>query len=161
MDGRDDVRAAMADLAEGDRGSSTDQLGSIHVVVDDIRPDIDQVRSQRTHGDRIVRLVDDEHVETRALHLADRTSHGQRDDRNVETVGIHPAHEAEQVLLGAAARAGRKDLHHADPAGRPGDRARHRFEAGLEPAWMTGAHQFPLRTKTRWMGSSTAPHSYL
>ncbi len=129
-------------------------LGSVHVVVDDIRPDVDQVGSQRADGDRIVGLVDLEHIETRALHLADGAPPGQRHDRDIEAVGIHPAQQAEQVLLGAAARAGREDLHDADPVGRCGDCARDRLEAWLEPAGMTGAHQSPLRTRTRWTGSS-------
>jgi hypothetical protein len=35
------------------------------VVVDDVRPDIDQVGREGTDRDGVVRLVDDEHVEAR------------------------------------------------------------------------------------------------
>jgi hypothetical protein len=78
--------------------------------------------------------------------------------------GVETAHQPEDVLLGAAVRARRKDLDDANPpatgralavdrreAGVPGDRRRH--QAHLRAA--------SRRTRIRWIGSSTAPHSYL
>ena len=73
VDGRDDVRPSVADLAEGDRRARPDELGPVHVVVQDVGSGIDQVGGQRADGDRVVRLVDDEDVEARPLHLADCT----------------------------------------------------------------------------------------
>ena len=76
------------------------------------------------------------------------------------TAPVHPGHEGVQVLLGAAVRAGREDLDDPDAVGQrrgPHDR----LEAGIEAAVVTIAHQTDRRTSRRWIGSSTAPHSYL
>ncbi len=73
VNGRDDVRPSVADLAKGDRRARPDELGPVHVVMQDVGSGIDQVCRQRADGDRVVRLVDDEDVEARPLHLADGT----------------------------------------------------------------------------------------
>ena len=72
-----------------------------------------------------------------------------------------PGHEREEVLLGAAVGAGREDLDDADAAaagdGRPIDRRR-----GTDPrASARSCQPFLRRTRSRWIGSSSAPQSYL
>ena len=50
-----------------------DRLGAVHVGVDDVGPDLGQVRGQGADGDRVVRLVDDEDGDAGALELAHGT----------------------------------------------------------------------------------------
>ncbi len=84
----------------------------------------------------------------------------QRHDRDVVAVRVHPGDEPVQVLLGAAVRAGREDLDDADPTCRPSAPSGTVSRQGSGGSG-AGAHQAPRRTSSRWMGSSTAPHSYL
>ena len=63
MDGRHDVRSTVAHLRESDRRSRPDQLGAVHVVMQDVGPDVDEMRGERADRDRIVGLVDDEDIE--------------------------------------------------------------------------------------------------
>ena len=160
VDGRDDVRPALADLGEGHRCAGADGLGPEHVVVDDLRALLGEVRGQRADGDRVVRLVDDEHREARLLELADGTPRGERHDRDVVAAVIHAGHERVQVLLRAAVGAGREDLDDADASAADERRALDDLEAGIRRG--RGAHRASRRrTSRRWIGSSTAPHSYL
>ena len=69
------ARAMAARVADG--------LGAVHVGVDDVRPDLGQVRRQRADGDRVVGLVDDEDRDAGALELADGAARRERDDRHV------------------------------------------------------------------------------
>ena len=115
VDRRDEVRPALAGLAEGDDRAGRDGLGAVHVGVDDVRPDLGQVGGQGPDRDGVVRVVDDEDRDAGALELAHRAAGRQRHDRHVVAGGIHPGHEREEVLLGAAVGAGREDLDDADP----------------------------------------------
>ena len=71
MDRRHDVRPAQADLAERDGRPRPDDLGAVHVVVDDVRPDRREVGRQGADRDGVVGFVDDEHRDAGALELAD------------------------------------------------------------------------------------------
>jgi len=159
MHGGHDVRPTMPDLTERDGRARPDELGAIHVVVDHIRPDVDKMRREGTGGDRVVVLVDDQDVEPRTLQLADGTPRRQRHDRDIESTVVHPVDQAEDMLLRPAARSGREDLDDADPFAGDDRRSRH----GLETRIVTQvrAHDSARRNRTRWIGSSTAPHSYL
>ncbi len=159
MDGRDDVRSRTPDLAERDRRPRPDELGAVHVVVDDLRPKVAHQGGQRAGRDRVVRLVDDRDRDAVALELADGAPVGERHDMDVVAGRVDPGQEAVDVLLGAAVRAGREELQDPDAAARdrrPGDGV----ETGI--AGTRSAHRpTDRRMSSRWIGSSTAPHSYL
>ncbi len=55
MGRRDEVRPALAGLAEGDDRARRDGLGAVHVGVDDVGADLGEVGGQRADGDRIIR----------------------------------------------------------------------------------------------------------
>ena len=94
------------------------------------------------------------------LELAHGAAGRQGHDRHVVAGGVDPADERVQVLLGAAVRAGRQDLDDADPALRSGPDAR--LLPGRDPRVVgQSSHVFLRRMSRRWIGSSTAPHSYL
>ena len=112
----DQVRAPLAGLAQRDDGARRDRLGAIHVGVDDVRPDFREMGCQGTHGDDVVRLIDDEDRDARLLELADGTAGRQGDDRHVVARGVHPGDQGIQVFLGAAVGPGREDLHDSDPS---------------------------------------------
>ena len=150
---------AVPDLTERDGGAGADELGAVHVVVDDVRANVDEVRRESARGDRVVVLIDDEHVEARALQLADGTPRRQRYDRDIETAVVHPADEPEHVFLRAATAPGGEHLDDADAFAGDDRRSRHRLEARVVPEMR--AHEWTRRSKRRWIGSSTAPHSYL
>ena len=59
MDGPDDERARPAGLGEGERRARAHELGPVHVVVDDLGPEVGQQRGHRTDRDGVVGLVDD------------------------------------------------------------------------------------------------------
>ena len=83
VDGRHEVRPALAGLAEGEDRPGRDGLGAVHVGVDDVGADLGQVRGQRADRDRVVGLVDDEDRDAGALELADGAPRRERDDRDV------------------------------------------------------------------------------
>ena len=58
VDGRDDPRPPVAGLAQRDRRLRAHDLGAVHVVVDDLGADVDQVRGEDAGRDRVVGLVD-------------------------------------------------------------------------------------------------------
>ena len=124
--------------------------------------DVGEVRGEGADGDRVVGLVDDEDRDAGPLELAHGAARRQRDDRDVVPLAVEPGHEVVEVLLGAAARAGGEHLDDADalarraaPGARTGSRQGSQAERG-------GAHRAAVRrTRRRWIGSSTAPHSYL
>jgi hypothetical protein len=153
----------MPDLAERDRGARSDELGAIHVVVDDIRPDRREVRGEGADGDGVVRILDDHDRNARALQLPDGVAVRQRHDRKVEPRGVNPGRQRVQVLLGAAVRTRGKNLHDADPVGgRDGVGNPLERRAGMRVLAEDRRHASrPRRTSSRWIGSSTAPHSYL
>ena len=159
VDGRHDVRAGPADLAQGDRRARPDQLGPVHVVVDDLRPELGQERRHGPRGDGVVGLVDDRDRDPVPLELADAAALRQGHDVDVVAVRVDPGEQPQDVLLGAAVGARGEDLDDADAAARD-DRSRDRLKARI--ARRRGAHRTVLRrTSRRWIGSSTAPHSYL
>ena len=131
VDRADEVRPAMADLLEGQDGPRGDGLGAVHVGVDDVRPDLAQVRGQRADGDRVVHLVDDEDGDAGPLELADGTPRRQRHDRDVVAIVVHPGHQRVEMLLGATVRAGREDLDDADAVATRQRRSGDRLEAGI------------------------------
>ena len=133
VDGRDQVRPAVADLGEGQDRSGRDGLGAVHVGVDDVGPDLGQVRGERADGDRVVGIVDDEDRDRRALELAHGAAGRHGDDRHVVAARVDPGDERLEVLLGAPVRAGRDDLDDADPvAGQ--DRPLDGLETGVRGA---------------------------
>ncbi len=160
MDGRDDIWPAMPDLPERDRGPSPDELGTVHVGVEDVGADIDQVRGQGRDRGGIVRLVDDENVKPGALQFPDCAPRRERHDRYVEPALVESTDEAEHMLLRPAIRSCREQLDDADPIRRRRRRSADGLEAGIV-ADVARAHQASRRTRMRWIGSSTAPHSYL
>ena len=161
MDRGDQVRPALARLAEGDDRACRDRLGAIHVGVDDVRADLGQVRGQGADRDRVVGVVDDQDGDAGPLQLAHGAARRQRDDRHVVARGIHPGDERVEVLLGAAVGAGREDLDDPDAAAAGELRAR-RPGRGTDPrARARSCQPFRRRTSIRWIGSSSAPHSYL
>ena len=98
------------------------------------------------------------------LELADRAPGRKRDDARVVPRRVEPAHQPEHVLLGAAVRARREDLDDPDALAAGRTLAVDRRDAGVPAAG--SAHQTATfvasrRTRIRWIGSSTAPHSYL
>src|SRR5262245_55864737 len=157
----------MAGFAEGDRGTGPDELGAIHVVVQDVGSHVDEVGGEGAGRDGVVGVIDDEDRETSTLQLADGTPRREGDDRDIEPGRVHPGDEPIQVFLGAAVRAGRQHLDDPDPlAGRSLWLGRERRAPGRRPAWfrpgrVAHAHQAARRTRMRWTGSSTAPHAYL
>ena len=158
----DEVRPALAGLAEGDDRPGRDGLGAVHVGVDDVGPDLGEVGGQGPDRDRVVRLIDDEDRDAGALELAHGTPRRQRDDRDVVAGRVDPGDQREQVLLGAAVRAGREDLDDADAtaAGDAFGRSSG-VEAAIPRHRCAHVSRSCRRTSSRWIGSSTAPHSYL
>ena len=67
MDGRHDVWPMVARCAEDDRRLRPDDVGAIHMGMDDIGSDVDEVGDERGDGDGVVRLVDDADVEAFSL----------------------------------------------------------------------------------------------
>ena len=158
---RDQVRAALASLAQRDHRARGDRLGAVHVGVDDVGADLREVSRQRADGDRVIRVLDDQHGDPRPLELADGAARRQRDDRHVVARRVEPGDQREEVLLGAAVGAGREDLDDADaaPAGdvRPLERGQARIP-GHRCAHVS--RSFAGRA-VAGSGSSTAPHAYL
>ena len=122
----------MPDLREGHRGAGPDRLRPEHVVVDDVRPNLGQVGGQGAHGDRVVRLVDDQDVETGLLELAGGAARRERHDGHVVPFVVHPSDEGVEVLLGATIGPRREHLDDADaPAAQQG-RTFHDLQARVE-----------------------------
>ena len=144
MGGGDEVRPALAGLAEGDDRARRDGLGAVHVGVDDVGPDLGQVGRQGPDRDRVVGLLDDEDRDAGPLELADGAARRERDDRDVVARRVDPGHERVEVLLGAAVRAGREDLDDADPPRAGERRARRRASRHGIPG-QRGAHARPFR----------------
>ena len=71
MHGRDDGRALAALLAEQQRRTRADDLGAIHVVVDDLRLERARRVGQRPNGQPVVGLVYDRHVDAGLLQPPD------------------------------------------------------------------------------------------
>jgi hypothetical protein len=150
----------MADLAQGDDRAGRDGLRPVHVGVDDVRPDLGQVGRQGPDRDGVIRFIDDQDGEAGPLELAHGAARREGDDRHVVAAGVHPRDQSEEMFLGAAVGAGREDLDDPDAAAAAQHRAADGVEAGIERAG-SAHHPSLRRTSTRWMGSSTAPHSYL
>ena len=160
VDGRDHPRAPVAGLADRDHRLGAHDLRAVHVVVDDVGADVDQVGGEDPGRDGVVGLVDHAHRDPEPLELAHGAARRQRDHRDLVSLAVHARDQVVDVLLRAAVGAGREDLDDADalraPRGGPPDRG----EAGVVAA--AGRHRLSVRrTSTRWIGSSTAPHSYL
>ena len=126
MGGGHEVRLALAGFAEGDDRASRDGLRAVHVRVHDVRPDLSEVGRQGTDRDRVVRILDDQDRDAGSLELPDGAAGRERHDRDVVARRVDPGHEREQVLLGAAVRAGREDLDDPDPPSAGERRARQR-----------------------------------
>ena len=131
VDRRDDPRPAVAGLAQRDRRLRAHELRAVHVVVDDVRADVREVRGEDPRRDRVVVLVDDRHVDARALELAHGRPAGERHDRHVVDGLVHPGHEVVDVLLGTAVGARRHDLDDADAVAPGHGPTAHRREAGV------------------------------
>ena len=152
--------------------------------MDHVGPDEPEMVDDCANGRTIVGLVDDGDIDPVALHLAHGAAGRQGDDRALVMRRVEPGHQAEHVLLGAAVGARGEDLNDADPfrAGHRNvlDRGEARIPdrrpvriagvAGLAGRRRrvaragTGGHQARAssqRTRRRWIGSSTEPHSYL
>ena len=155
VDGRDDVRPALAGLAEGDDRAGPDDLGPVHVGVDDVGADLGEVRRERADRDRVVRLVDDEDRDAGPLELADGAAGRQRDDRDVVAGRVEPGDQRVEVLLGAAVRAGREHLDDADRGRRRAAGGSTGVEAGIERQRARSSGRSAGGTSRRWIGSST------
>jgi hypothetical protein len=162
--GRHEEGPGMAGPRHREHRLRPDHVGAVHVGVDDVRPDAGQIRGQRGDRGRVVGLVDERDGEPGPLQLAHGAAGRQGDDARVEPRRIEPAHQPEHVLLGAAVRAGREDLDDADPVAPGGALAVDRGQAWIPaPGHRHQARptETSRRTSRRWIGSSTAPHSYL
>ena len=169
MDRAHDVRPMTSGGREAPGGLRADDLGAVHVVVDDVGLHGGEVGGHRLDGGLVVHLVEGADGDSGSLQAADGRAVRERQDGHVVAGAVHPRHEVVDVLLGAAAAAGREQLHDADAiaAGRerqPDDRleAGVRAQRGRWDPQRVGHARLPVRrTRTRWIGSSTAPHSYL
>src|SRR4051794_34955706 len=68
---------------EPPRGLRPDDLGPVHVVVDDVGPRGPKMRGDRLGRGLVVGLVDDADREARPLEAADRAPVGEADERDV------------------------------------------------------------------------------
>ena len=166
MDRADHPGAAVAGFRQGQRGARPDQLRPVHVVVDHLRAGVDEMGGEGAHRDGVVRLVDHEHRDAQAADRAQAAAVGEGDDADVVAAAIEPREQRVDVLLGAAVGAGG---HHLDDPQRAAARQRCTVDlsrAGLvERVRPRSLHPHgqpaPRTTRRRWIGWSTAPHSYL
>jgi hypothetical protein len=165
VNGRDNVRPPMSTLLEGERGLGAHDVSPVHVGVDHVGPDQRQVGRHRADRVGVIGLVDDGDVEAGPLELADGTPRRQRHDRCLIAGPVETAEEREEMLLGAAVRAGCEDLDDAD-ARRTGhrevlERGEARVPGDGRAHQRLGSRASSRRTSRRWIGSSVEPHSYL
>ena len=159
--GRDDVRLAMADLAEGDDRPGGDGLGPEHVGVDDVGADLGQVRGQGADGDGVVRLVDDAGPRSRPAAACARrcpptATRSTRRSATGPSGVTRPNRCSWAPPLVPVARTWTTRMRR--PPARVGRSTVSRQGSNGAGALIYGSLR---RTSRRWMGSSTAPHSYL
>ena len=180
--GADDERTRAAGRGEAPRSLRADNLRAVHVVVHDIRLDGGEMRRDRLDRGLVVHLLQGADGDAAALKASDRRSVRQGQDRDVVAGSVQARDEVEDVLLGAAAAAGGEQLHDPYPIAARGQRqAHHGLETGVGAEGARGdpqriaqrrcvwgkqlrpahARLEVRRTRTRWIGSSMAPHSYL
>src|SRR5439155_5638916 len=168
VDGRDDVGPRQTDLSQPRGGARSYELRPIHVVVDDVRADAGHVGGQGTNGRRVVGLIEDEDEHAQSRDLARGGPGREQDYARLKPRAIQARKQRVQVLLRAAAAPRGEDLDdtHLGPPGQ--GRQHERLDAGirrwsgLERRAGGGQSQIAVRrTRMRWSGSSTAPHSYL
>ena len=138
VDGADHVRTRQAEPAELDRSARADQLGAVHVVVDDLR----RPRAEQPHDSRqgcvVVRLIDHVNGGSDRAQPPHGRAVGEADDLDIEARRVEPLDKVLDVDLCAAAGA-----------------------AGHELSYGDGHASADLSTSSRSIGSSTAPHWYL
>ena len=146
MDRAHDIGPWQTVLGKCQGGACADDLGAVHVVVDDLRRSAAQQVDDRAEGSMIVQLIDDMHGHPGGAQAAHRRPVGEADHLDVEARGIKPPDEILDVHLSAATGRGGHDL---------GDRDSHAASTSRT------ACSPERRTSSRSMTSSRAPHSYL
>ena len=162
VDRRDDPRPPVAGLAERDRRLRAHDLGAVHVVVDDVRADVGEVGGERRGRDRVVGLVDDRDVDARPARACGRAARATA-TRPRRRSASGPCRDTRLKTCSWAPPLvpGRHDLDDADALA-PARRAVRRMGARQGSQAGCGRHRCSVRrTSRRWIGSSTAPHSYL
>jgi hypothetical protein len=129
MHGPDDIRAALSGRGQRPGRLRADHLGAVHVVVDDVGLDGCEMRGDDLDRGGVVHVVEDARRDAGALEPADGGAVAEREHRHVVARGVDAGHEVEDVLLGAAAGAGREQLDDADATAA---RRQREAENGLE-----------------------------
>ncbi len=114
MDRVDQERPRQAALDEAHDGTRADDLGTVHVTVDDLGRPGHQLERQLVDRTVVVDLVDHVDRDAGSSPLAHGRAIREADDADVEPRAVDPGQQVEHALLCATVAAGRDQLEHAD-----------------------------------------------